>query len=141
MSERGRKTRSPMLLCRSTTCSILHYAHRTLASLTLPSLLPYLTLPYPTLPNITLPHPNLFLLSIALHTSFFDIYEKNVMSAKMLEVSLVGVGTVPRLERDAWSTVELLRQATHERLPPPTVLHFTLPYLFLPPSIPYSILP
>ena len=26
------------------------------------------------------------------------------MSAQMLEVSLLGVGTVPRLERDAWST-------------------------------------
>ena len=30
---------------------------------------------------------------------------KNVMSAQMLEVSLLGVGTVRRLERDAWSMV------------------------------------
>ena len=28
--------------------------------------------------------------------------KKNVMSTQMLEVSLVGVGTVLRLERDAW---------------------------------------
>ena len=31
---------------------------------------------------------------------------KNVMSAQMLEVSLLGVGTVLRLERDAWSMVK-----------------------------------
>ena len=32
------------------------------------------------------------------------------MSAKMFEVSLLGVGTVPlRLERDASSTIKLLR--------------------------------
>ena len=30
---------------------------------------------------------------------------KNVMSAQMLEVSLSGVGTVLRLERDTWSMV------------------------------------
>ena len=30
---------------------------------------------------------------------------KNVMSAQMLEVSLLGLGTVLRLERDAWSMV------------------------------------
>ena len=30
-------------------------------------------------------------------------YGKNVMSAQMLEVSLLGVGTMLRLERDAWS--------------------------------------
>ena len=29
--------------------------------------------------------------------------DKNVMSAQMLEVSLLGVGTVLHLERDAWS--------------------------------------
>ena len=33
-------------------------------------------------------------------------YGKNVMSAHMLEVSLLGVGTVLRLERDAWSMVK-----------------------------------
>ena len=39
----------------------------------------------------------------------FDVIfgKKNVMRTKMLEVSLlVGVGTVLRLERDAWSLVE-----------------------------------
>ena len=34
------------------------------------------------------------------------IYGKNVMSARMLEVSLLGVGTVLRLERDAWPIVK-----------------------------------
>ena len=37
----------------------------------------------------------------------------------MLEVSLLGVGTVPRLERDAWSMVTLLWQATNRYAPPP----------------------
>ena len=32
--------------------------------------------------------------------------EKNAMSAQMLEVPLLGVGTVLRLERDAWSMVK-----------------------------------
>ena len=36
----------------------------------------------------------------------------------MLEVSLLGVGTVLRLERDAWSMVKRLRQATNEYAPP-----------------------
>ena len=40
------------------------------------------------------------------------------MSAQMLEVSLLGVGTVLGLERDAWSMVNLLRQATNEYAPP-----------------------
>ena len=31
---------------------------------------------------------------------------KSVMSAQTLEVSLLGVGTVLRLERDAWSMVQ-----------------------------------
>ena len=31
---------------------------------------------------------------------------KNVMSAQMLEVSLLGVGTMLRLERDAWSMLK-----------------------------------
>ena len=44
---------------------------------------------------------------------------KNVMSAQMLEVSLSGVGTVLRLERDTWSMVKRLRQATNEYAPPP----------------------
>ena len=35
-------------------------------------------------------------------------------------VSLLGVGTMPRLERDEWSTVKSLRQATNEYAPPPS---------------------
>ena len=42
------------------------------------------------------------------------------MSAQMLEVSLLGVGTVLRLERDAWSMVKCLRQATDKYAPTPT---------------------
>ena len=38
---------------------------------------------------------------------------------EMLEVSLLGVGTVLRLGRDAWSTVKRLRQATNEYAPSP----------------------
>ena len=41
------------------------------------------------------------------------------MSAQMLEVSLVGVGTVLRLGRDTWSMVKWLRQAPNESAPPP----------------------
>ena len=42
----------------------------------------------------------------------------------MLEVSLLGVGTVLRLERDSWSIiVKLRRQATYEyTLPPHAVI-------------------
>ena len=36
----------------------------------------------------------------------------------MLEAFLLGAGTVLRLERDAWSMVKLLRQATNEYPPP-----------------------
>ena len=36
------------------------------------------------------------------------------MSAQLLEVSLIGVGTVLRLERDAWSMAKRSRQATNE---------------------------
>ena len=32
-------------------------------------------------------------------------YEKNGMSGQMLEVYLLGVGTVLRLERDMWSMI------------------------------------
>ena len=35
--------------------------------------------------------------------SFYLTFGKNVMSAQMLEVSLLGVGTVLRLERNAYS--------------------------------------
>ena len=45
----------------------------------------------------------------------------NVMGAQMLEVSPLGVGTVLRLERDAWSTVKRLRQATKEYPPTPVL--------------------
>ena len=44
------------------------------------------------------------------------------MSTQMLEVSLLGVGTVFRLERDAWSMVKLLRQATNEYTPSPLIV-------------------
>ena len=45
----------------------------------------------------------------------------------MLEVSLLGVGTVLRLERDAWSIVRSLRQATNEYVPPSTLDRFMKP--------------
>ena len=45
--------------------------------------------------------------------------KKSVLSAEMLDVSLVVVGMVLRLERDAWSMVKRLRQATNEYAPPP----------------------
>ena len=51
------------------------------------------------------------------------------MSAQVLEVPLLGVGTVLRLERDVWSMVKLLRQATNEyplNMPPPR-LHTPFP--------------
>ena len=47
------------------------------------------------------------------------VYGRGVLSTSMLEVSLLGVGTVLRLERDAWSMVKRLRQATNEYAPPP----------------------
>ena len=45
------------------------------------------------------------------------------MSAYMLKVSLLGVGTVLRLARDAWSMVIRLRQATIEYAPSPSLKH------------------
>ena len=42
------------------------------------------------------------------------------MSSQMLEVSLLGLETVLRLARDAWSMVKPLRPATNEYAPPPT---------------------
>ena len=50
-------------------------------------------------------------------SSFYLVCGRSVMSAQMLEVSLLGVGTVLRLERDAWSMVKWLRQATNEYAP------------------------
>ena len=41
------------------------------------------------------------------------------MNVHMLEMHLSGVGTVLSLERDAWSMIKRLRQATFE-YPPPT---------------------
>ena len=41
---------------------------------------------------------------------------------QMLDVSLLGVGTVLRLERDAWSMVIRLRPATNDYAPPPPYL-------------------
>ena len=38
---------------------------------------------------------------------FHALCGRSVMSAQLLEVSLFGVGTVLRLERDAWSTVQM----------------------------------
>ena len=51
---------------------------------------------------------------------FYVTHGRNVMSTELLEVSLLGVGTVLRLERDAWSMVKRLRQATNEYAPPRT---------------------
>ena len=50
---------------------------------------------------------------------FYVIYGRRVMGAQMLEVSLIGVGTVLLLERDARSMVNCLRQATNEYAPSP----------------------
>ena len=49
-----------------------------------------------------------------------DVFRRSVMSDQTLEVSLLGVGTVLRLDRNAWSMVKRLRQATHEYAPPPS---------------------
>ena len=49
-------------------------------------------------------------------------------NGQMLEVSLLGVGMVLRIERDAWSVVKWRRQATHEHEPPPP------PTLTIPPN-------
>ena len=43
---------------------------------------------------------------IRLAKSFYVTYGNNVVSAQLLGVSLVGVGMVLRLERDAWSMVK-----------------------------------
>ena len=60
------------------------------------------------------------------------VYGRNVMSASMLEVSLFRVGTVLRLERDAWPMAKYLRQATSEYAPPHRPGHDSiLRWLFL----------
>ena len=47
------------------------------------------------------------------------LYGQNVMSTQMLELSLFGVRTVPRLETEAWSMVKHLRLTTNEHVPLP----------------------
>ena len=47
------------------------------------------------------------------------MYGNNIMSAQLLKVSLLGVGTVLRFERDAWSLVKRPRQAANGYAPPP----------------------
>ena len=39
-------------------------------------------------------------------SNIYIMFGKNIMSAHMLKVSLLGVGTVLHLERGAWSMVE-----------------------------------
>ena len=48
---------------------------------------------------------------------FYVTYGRNVLSTELFEASLLGVGTVIRLKRDAWSMVKGLRQATNEYAP------------------------
>ena len=48
------------------------------------------------------------------------------MSAQLLEVSPLGVGTVLRLERDAWSMVKRVGPETNEYAPPPRPLPATV---------------
>ena len=47
---------------------------------------------------------------------------EHVVSVQVLKVSLFGVGTVFRLERDAWSMFKRLRQAASGYAPPPLSL-------------------
>ena len=54
---------------------------------------------------------------------FYVTHRQNVMSARTLEVSLLGVGTVLDLERGAWSTIKRSRQAVNENAPPPPPSH------------------
>ena len=68
--------------------------------------------------------------------NMFDVmYGSNVFSAETLEVSLLGVATALRLERDAWSLVKWLRQAPIEHappaLPPPSPRFRSIPQLEL----------
>ena len=48
---------------------------------------------------------------------FYVIHGKSEMSVQTLEVSLLGVGTVLCLERDAWSMVKSLPQTKNEYAP------------------------
>ena len=61
---------------------------------------------------------------------------KNEMSAEML-VSMLGAGTVLRLERDVWSMAKGLRQARNKCVPPLLLvsrLLLAFPYIVLMPS-------
>ena len=48
-----------------------------------------------------------------------NIWQKRKERPRLGGVSLLGIGTVLRLERDVWSMVKRLRQATNEYAPPP----------------------
>ena len=50
----------------------------------------------------------------------YEVYGRSAMSAQMLEVSLLGVGTVLRLEGDAWSMVKGLRHKQQMNTLPPS---------------------
>ena len=59
---------------------------------------------------------------------FHVIYRNNVVGGQLFETSLLGVGTVLRLEKDAWSMVKRQRQTPHEcppsmRLRPCMTIH------------------
>ena len=56
----------------------------------------------------------------------YVIHGRSVMSTQMLEVSLLGVGTVLRFERDAWSMVKCLREATNEYTLPTTTVTWAM---------------
>ena len=67
---------------------------------------------------------------VSIFKNVLQYVAKSAMSAKVLEVSLLGVGTVLRLERDARSTVKWRRHASTEYAPLPRVqltLHATRP--------------
>ena len=55
------------------------------------------------------------------------------MSAQMLEVSLLGIGTVLLLERDAWSMVKRLSGKQQMSTPPPPIKTLPPPSRTLPP--------
>ena len=46
------------------------------------------------------------------------MHARNELSTQTLEMSLPGVGTLLRLERDGWSLVQRARQATDDYPPP-----------------------
>ena len=60
------------------------------------------------------------------------VYGRSAVSTLALEVSLLGVGTVLRLERDAWSMVKRLGQVTNEYAPPSPLFLVRRVYVFWP---------